>query len=88
MSVCNCNSCKETERRKAYILREQKRFQYIKKLEFIVSVAERWVKDSNHRNGCVRRNQPYPLRNKKEVCDCRRKFILDEIKAIKEKFDV
>jgi len=45
-----------------------------------LDLAIEWIKKSHHLDGCIRTKQPYPLRNKKEDCDCGRKDTLTKLK--------
>ena len=29
-----------------------------------------WIKDAHHKDGCIRRNYPYPTKKKQGICDC------------------
>jgi len=48
----------------------------------LLHIIEAWIKKSHHHDGCVRRYQPYPQRKNRDICDCRRNYILSELESI------
>lgn len=57
----------------------EKKLQIAGKIQGLLEIIQAWIKKSHHHDGCVRRYQPYPQRKDRDICDCRRVYILGEI---------